>query len=304
MCEGEAWAGTGGGQSATHGGEGSTPTAVVRGAGMIEEIMTIDAGAGAVSMADIGTAGARLAQVSVTGATISLNDVFTLAQAGATGDQSFVGALTLNSTYDSMGGDILFDGSVTGLSAIIANAAGGTITFTDDTITAPSFDLTAAFYDFTSTTPTMTATTGDIDFNGGNIRLLGPTSITFLATGGASTNITLATITGSGSEQLVATASGFIQLNGIGSNAGTGVDEIILTSTDMFFAGDVWGDRIELRPFTAGQGVLVGAGSSGATLDITAAMINALKGFSDVVIWRTDGFGAIPLGSVLRRLYI
>ncbi|MFI4898235.1 MAG: beta strand repeat-containing protein, partial [Phycisphaerales bacterium JB059] len=279
----------------TDGGD-FTSTARFLGSGMTGETLSIDAGSGAVALADVGTAGARLASVSVSGATVSLNDVYTLAQVGASGDQTFVGALTLNSTYDSMGGDITFDGNVTGLGTVIADAAGGTITFTRETITAPEFDLTAAFYDFTGMTPTMTATTGDIDFNGGSIRLLGPTEITFVAVGGASTNITLATIVGSGSERVVGTASGFIQLNGVGSSAGTGLDDLLLTASDVFFSGAVWTDRVEFRPFAADGDILLGAGSSGSTLDITDAMLAALRGNSQVVVGRLDGFGSILVG--------
>ncbi len=286
------------GLSAMTDGGDVTFGARILGSGMTGEILAIDAGTGAVVLADVGTPGARLAQVSVTGATISLMDVYTAPQGGAaTGDQSYFGAITLDGTYDSMGGDILFDGDITGLSAVIANAAGGTITFTGETITAPSFDLTAAFYDFTGMTPFMTATAGDIDFNGGNIRLLGPTDITFSATGGASTNITLATITGSGSERMVATASGFIQLNGVGTNSATGLDDIVLTASDIFFAGAVWTDQITFRPFAAGGDMLVGAGSSATTLDITDAMLFALRGNNQVFVGRLDGFGSITLGA-------
>ena len=279
----------------TEGGD-VTFNAALLGSGAVGEILAIDAGAGAVSLADVGTGGSRLAQVTVAGATVNLNNVFTLEQAGATGDQTFIGDITLNSTYDSMGGDILFDGDVTALSDVIVNAGSGTITFDSETITAPSFDLTADFYDFTGMTPVMTATTGDIDFNGGNIRLLGPTDITFIAVGGASTNITLATITGTGSERLVATASGFIQLNGIGSNAATGLDDTVLTASDIFFSGLTWTDRVEFRPFAAGGDILVGAGSSASTLDITNLILSLLRGNSQVVVGRLDGFGAITLG--------
>lgn len=279
----------------TEGGD-VTSTAAILGSGMTGEILTINAGAGAVALADVGTPGARLAEVSVTGATVNLNNVYTLEQIGASGDQTFTGDITLNSTYDSMGGDILFDGDVTGLSDVIVNAGSGTLTFDGEIITAPSFDLTAAFYDFTGMMPVMTATTGDIDFNGGNIRLLGPTDITFVAVGGASTNITLATITGTGSERMVATASGFIQLNGIGSSSGTGIDDAVLTASDIFFSGLTWTDRVEFRPFMAGGDILVGAGSSGSTLDITNLILSLLRGNSQVVVGRLDGFGAITLG--------
>ncbi|MEZ6244292.1 MAG: filamentous hemagglutinin N-terminal domain-containing protein [Phycisphaerales bacterium] len=275
------------------------------GSGMIGETFLVNANGGAVSLASLGSSGARLASVEVRGATISLHDVYTLEQVGASGDQTFVGDLTLASTYDSMGGDILFDGDVLGLSTVVADAAGGTITFTGTNLSAPVWDLTAAFYDFTgSPSVFMEATGGNLTFNGGQIRLMGPSDITFEALFGTS-DITLANIWGNGTEDLIATATGTIFTNGAGSSAATGVDTTTFTAEEIDFSGaDFWTNFATLAPYMAGTDVNVAMGVSGTSLDLTAAELNSLKGLDELYIGRLDGTGLMSVGALTLSSYL
>ncbi len=286
-------------------GQNVSITSAFVGSGAIGETFVVDSNGGVVSLADLGSSGGRLASVEVRGTTVALNDVYTLMQAGATGDQTFVGELTLASTYDSMGGDILFDGNVTGLSTVVANAAGGTMTFTGTNLTAPSWDLMAAFYDFTgSPSVFMEATAGNIAFMGGQIRLLGPSDITFEAISGVS-DIILANILGNGTEDLIATATGTIFTNGAGTSAGTGVDTTTLTAEEIELSGaGFWSNIVSLIPYMAGTDVNVAMGTSGTSLDLTAAELNSLMGLDELYIGRLDGTGLMSVGALTLSSYL
>ncbi len=275
------------------------------GSGAIGETFVVNANGGAVSLADLGSSGARLASVEVRGGTVFLNDVYTLQQAGATGDQLFVGDLTLASTYDSMGGDITFDGNVLGLSGVVANAAGGTMTFTGTNLSAPSWDLMAAFYDFTgSPSVFMEATAGNLTFTGGQIRLMGPSDITFEALSGMS-DVTLANVWGNGTEDLIANASGTIFTNGAGSGSGTGLATTTFMAQEIEFSGvDFWSDIVTLFPLIAGTDINVAMGTSGTSLDLTAAELNSLMGMSELYIGRLDGTGLMSVGNLTLASYL
>lgn len=150
----------------------------------------------------------------------------------------------------------------------------------------------------------MEATGGNLTFNGGQIRLMGPSDITFEALFGTS-DITLANIWGNGTEDLIATATGTIFTNGAGSSAATGVDTTTFTAEEIDFSGaDFWTNFATLAPYMAGTDVNVAMGVSGTSLDLTAAELNSLKGLDELYIGRLDGTGLMSVGALTLSSYL
>jgi len=94
------------------------------------QALTLRAGAAAITLSDISES-AQLGSLNASGASISLQDVTT------TGDQSYTGAVTFNSSYNTRGGNFAVTGStalgsdttITTLSPTPGAAPGGNITF-------------------------------------------------------------------------------------------------------------------------------------------------------------------------------
>ena len=117
------------------------------------QALTLLAGAGAITLSDISES-AQLGSLNASGATISLQDVTT------TGDQSYTGAVTFNSSYNTRGGNFAVTGS-----AALGSAT--TIT-TSNSIpgAAPNGNITFAGTIDGSQALTLQAGTGNVVFGG------------------------------------------------------------------------------------------------------------------------------------------
>jgi filamentous hemagglutinin family protein len=144
------------------------------------QALTLRAGDAAIALSDIGES-AQLGSLNAAGATISLQDVTT------TGDQSYTGAVTFNSSYNTRGGNFAVTGSsalgsattITTLNSIPGAAPGGNITF------AGTIDGAQAL--------TLQAGTGNVFFGGdvGAQTRLGSTIVQGTAEAAGATDITI-----------------------------------------------------------------------------------------------------------------
>ncbi|MEQ9356166.1 beta strand repeat-containing protein, partial [Coleofasciculus chthonoplastes] len=102
-----------------------------------------------------------------------------------------------------------------------------------------------------------------------------------------------------GDVTLEAATSVITSINATGSLGG---GNIIVTSDEIDIGASSNGGTIELKPFTAGQDIVIGASTTNntAALDLTAAKLNRLQdGFSSITIGRTDSSGTITLADTV-----
>ena len=264
-------------------------TSTVRGGG---RTLTIDADTGSVTVGGtIGSAGARLTSLSMTGSAVSLKGVRTTGAISVSGSTS----ITLNGIYGSNDGDVTFTGPVTLAADVTVNSDEDT----DTTDGAVSFSSTVSG---SGLTLVVDAGTGSVTFSG--------------AVGTTTARLTVLTVDGGQVDLNSVATSGVIDIDGSnidlngGSYTSTGGDIHFRAAVDLHAnvtagsgpgGGDIWfhgtvggahnlavdagtGSVTFLGAVTlTGSGALSVSGDGGITLNANVSTADGAITFSDAV---------------------
>jgi hypothetical protein len=284
-------------------GTATTPTVTTAGGALAVNgsidgagALTLNAGSGALTVANAIGATAALSSLAATGATIAVDDVTT------TGAQSYAGALTLDGTlttanapvtvtgnvslagasgFATAGGNVTVTGTINGGQALSANAGAGAINFQGDIGGSTALASLAA--------TGATIALNDVTTTGGQ-----------LYTGAVTLNSTLSSqnapvsVVGPLTIASPATIAAGTATIALGGTVTAGANSVTLTADDVVLGGN-WSGTGEWRiqPATASRTIGLAGAAGGLELSTLELARLAAGDASYVRIGRTDGTGAI-----------